>query len=228
MKPSTLPINRGFEGIILGAALPDLIQMECLAMSTRAVRVERGGKLGRIFFAGGQIVHAELGDLTGEPALFEMLSWIGGSFEIEDGLRPMDETITRDWHGLLIEAAHLTDEQAAAHSSPAPNTMTAIPMIPKSPAEVLRDAEVTNAVHFSEDGTLIDSRAEDPETMQATFAYVSQLVRLIGEGLGLEELKEVHVTASEHKALSVMDDARTTSLITSTKANLPNFAKKLS
>lgn len=228
MKPSALPANRGFEGIILGAALPDLIQMECLAMSTRAVRVERGSKLGRIFFAGGQIVHAELGDLAGERALFEMLSWVGGSFEIEDGLRPMDETITRDWHGLLIEAAHVADEHAAAHSIPTPNTMTAIPMIPTSPAEVLRDPEVTSAVHFSEDGALIDSRAEDPETMQATFAYVSQLVRLIGEGLGLEELKEVQATAMEHKALSVVSDTRTTSLITSPKANLANFAKKLS
>ena len=64
--------------------------------------------------------------------------------------------------------------------------------------------------------------------MQATFAYVSQLVRLIGEGLGLDELKEVHVTASEHKALSVLDGTRTTSLIVSPKANLVNFAKKLS
>jgi len=228
MKTSAMPVNRGFEGIILGAALPDLIQMECLAMSTRAVRVERGSKLGRIFFAGGQIVHAELGDLTGEPALFEMLGWVGGSFEIEDGLRPMDETITRDWHGLLIEAAHLADEQAAAHSTPAPNNMTAIPMIPNSPADVFREPDVVSAVQFSEDGTLIESRAEDAETMQATFAYVSQLVKLIGEGLGLEGLKEVHVISTEHKALSVLNDTRTASLITSPKANLANFAKKLS
>lgn len=228
MKTSAIPVNRGFEGIILGAALPDLIQMECLAMSTRAVRVERGSKMGRIFFAGGQIVHAELGDLTGEPALFEMLGWVGGSFEIEDGLRPMDETITRDWHGLLIEAAHLADEQAADPSSPSPNNMTAIPMIPTSPAEVLRDPDVTSAVHYTEDGTLIESRAEDAETMLATFAYVTQLVRLIGEGLGLEDLKEVHAAASEHKALTVVNDTRTTALITGPKANIVNLAKKLS
>lgn len=213
---------------MLGAALPDLIQMECLAMSTRAVRVERGSKMGRIFFAGGQIVHAELGDRTGEPALFEMLGWVGGSFEIEDGLRPMDETITRDWHGLLIEAAHLADETAAAQSPPAPNHMTAIPMIPTSPAEVLRDPDVTSAVHYTEDGTLIESRAEDAETMQATFAYVTQLVRLIGEGLGLEDLKEIHATASEHKALTVINDTRITALVTPPKANIINLAKKLS
>ncbi|HET6408765.1 MAG TPA: DUF4388 domain-containing protein, partial [Chthoniobacteraceae bacterium] len=58
MNTSAMPAHRGFEGTILGAALPDLIQMECLAMSTRAVRVEQGTRMGRIFFAGGQIVHA--------------------------------------------------------------------------------------------------------------------------------------------------------------------------
>lgn len=184
--------------------------------------------MGRIFFAGGQIVHAELGERTGEPALFDMLGWIGGSFEIEDGLRPMDETITRDWHGLLIEAAHLTDEQAAAQSSPPPNHMTAIPMIPTSPAEVLRDPDVTSAVHYSEDGTLIESRSEDAETMQATFAYVTQLTRLIGEGLGLEDLKEIHATAAEHKALTIIKDTRITALVTQPKANIANLVKKLS
>ena len=228
MKTSAMPVSRGFQGIILGAALPDLIQMECLAMSTRAVRVERGGKMGRIFFAGGQIVHGELGDLTGEPALFEMLGWVGGSFEIEDGLRPMDETITRDWHGLLIEAAHLADEQAASPSVPTSNPMTAIPMMPTPPADVLRDPDVSSGVFFAEDGTLTDSRGEDPETMQATFAYVTQLARLIGEGLGLEDLREVHATATEHKALTVTSEAGTTALITSPKANLNNLAKKLS
>lgn len=228
MQTSALPVTRGFEGIILGAALPDLIQMECLAMNTRAVRVERAGKMGRIFFAGGQIVHAELGDRTGEPALFEMLGWVGGSFEMEDGLRPMDETITRDWHGLLIEAAHLADEHAAAHPSAASNKMTAIPMIPTSPAEVLRDPDVTSAVHYSEDGTLHESKADDPETMQATFAYVTQLTRLIGEALGLDELKEIHATAVEHKTLTVINASRTTAIIAAPKANLVNLAKKLS
>ena len=106
--------------------------------------------------------------------------------------------------------------------------MTAIPMIPTSPAEVLRDPDVTSAVHYTEDGTLIESRADDAETMQATFAYVTQLVRLIGEALGLEDLKEVHVTAGEHKALTVVKDTRITALVTSPKANIANLAKKLS
>jgi hypothetical protein len=230
MSSPALHISRGFEGIIQGAALPDLIQMECLAMTTRAVRIVRGNRMGRIFFAGGQIVHSELGDLTGEPALFDLLSWTGGSFEVEDGVRPMDETITRDWHGLVIEAAHLADERAARDGVPAATTathMTSIPIMPISVTDIFQEPDVIKAVHFTEDGSLLSSRADDPETLQATFAYVTQLARLIGGALGAEGLLEVQANASEHKSLCLVGDDETIAMVTSAKANLANLAKKL-
>ena len=65
MNSSAVPTSKGFEGVIQGATLSDLIQMECLALTTRAVRVDRGASSGRIYFAGGQVVHAELGALQG-------------------------------------------------------------------------------------------------------------------------------------------------------------------
>lgn len=228
MNTSTLPISRGFEGTIQGAALPDLIQMECLAMSTRAVRVERGGKRGRIFFAGGQIVHAELGDITGEPALFEMMGWMGGQFVIEDGLRPMDESITRDWHSLMIEAAHLADEFYSQQNQTTLASMTAIPAMSTPPVDIFREPEVISGVQFTEDGTLLESRSDDAETLQATFAYITQLARLIGSGLGAENFRELHVTATEHKSLCYVGETESTALITGPKGNLPALLKKLS
>jgi hypothetical protein len=232
-------MSRGFDGIIQGATLPDLIQMECLAMSTRAVRVERGPHRGRIFFAGGQVVHAELDDLTGEEALFEMLRWTGGVFEFEEGIRSMEETITRQWQGLLIEAAQRADETAAfpnpnsqsasfTTTTSTPKTMTAIPMIPTPPAEVFRDPEVKSAVQFSEDGELLESRSDDPETMQATFAFVTQLLRLVGGSLGAEHLREVQVIAPDEKAVCVISDTETTAIIATGRANISNLVKKLS
>ena len=69
----TAPTNEPntFTGISGSTALADLIQMECSVMATRAVRIERGEKSGRIYFSRGQIVHAEVGEIKGEPALFE-------------------------------------------------------------------------------------------------------------------------------------------------------------
>lgn len=98
-----------FTGISGGTSLADLIQMECSIMSTRAVRIERGNECGRIFFARGQVVHAEIGGTTGERALFEMLRWPGGHVVIADGVQPDSETIDRDWQRLLSEARPAAD-----------------------------------------------------------------------------------------------------------------------
>lgn len=193
-------------------------------MSTRAVRVARGGRSGRIFFTGGQIVHAETGELKGERALFELLGWAGGHFHFEDGVRPMEDTIDRDWHGLLLEAAHRLDETANA----TPVNMTAIPMPSITADEVFRDPEILQAVQFTEEGTLLASRAEDPETMQASFAYIEQLARLVGNALGLEGLQEMHVTSVEKKALAVISESKTAVVVATPKANLALIQKQLS
>lgn len=224
MMPNPIPAPRGFEGTIQAATLHDLIQMECLAMTTRAVRIVRGGNSGRIFFAGGQIVHAETGSLSGELALFELLSWAGGHFHVEDGVRPMEDTIDRDWHGLLLESAHRLDELAGA----APVHTTPIPM-PNIPVEeVFRDPEILQAVQFTEEGALLAARADDPDTMQASFAYIEQLARLVGGALGLETLQEIHATGADKKMLTVVSDGSVKVAITTAKSNHTALLKKLS
>ncbi len=97
---------------VFKSALAGLIQKECLAFSTRAVRVAGAEASGRLFIFGGEVVHAEVADLTGEEALFEMLRWATGSFTVTDGVRPMDQTIQRGWRHLLYEAARKCGPQA--------------------------------------------------------------------------------------------------------------------
>ena len=112
----TAPTNEPntFTGISGNAALADLIQMECSILATRAVRIERGEKCGRIYFSRGQIVHAEAGELRGEAALFEMLAWPGGHVAIADGVQPASETIDRPWQEILTEAAPAASRPAIA------------------------------------------------------------------------------------------------------------------
>ena len=94
-----------FTGIAGSASLSDLIQMECSVMATRAVRIDRGEISGRIYFARGQVIHAEVGELSGEAALFELMRWPGGHVVIADGVHPATETIDRHWQSLLLAAA---------------------------------------------------------------------------------------------------------------------------
>jgi hypothetical protein len=219
--------HKGFDGVIQGATLADLIQMECLALTTRAVRVDGVGRTGRLFFTGGQVVHAEVGDLKGELALFEMIRWSTGSFTIEEGVRPMDETIQRDWHNVLLEAAHFADEGVQATL---PGTVVPLPP-PKSIAESMKetfnDPEIIQAAHFTEDGILLAGKGEDPESLQSTFAYVVQLLRHVGTSLGAENLREINLLAADQKALCLVDEKNTTVLITTPKANFGSLTKKL-
>src|SRR5262249_8465319 len=71
----------GFRASLKGATLPDLVQMECLALSDAAFRITSQNKIGYLFFQRGQIVHALTGDLIGEPAALEILKWQRGVFE---------------------------------------------------------------------------------------------------------------------------------------------------
>ncbi len=227
MNSLAIPSPRGFDGVVQGVTLLDLIQMECLAMTTRAVRVEHSGRSGRIFFTGGQIVHAEVDALKGEPALFELLRWSAGSFIIEDGLRPLEDTINRDWHTLVMAAAHVSDELAAAANAPTLSPMSN--PAPQSPAqEALHDPEVQCAVRFTEDGSMIEAVGDIPEMLEASFAYVVQLLRHVGNSLGAENLREIHVTGEQKKALCVLGEDQITAVVGSPKLNLPVLAKKLS
>ena len=94
-----------FAGMAGAVTLHDLIRIECSIMATRAVRLDRGDTSGRIYFARGRVIHAEVGEVTGEPALFEMLGWAGGDLVVADGLQPREETISRAWQTLLADAA---------------------------------------------------------------------------------------------------------------------------
>ena len=203
--------------------------MECLAMSTRAVRIDREDRQGRIFFTGGQIVHAEVGDVKGEPALFELIGWSAGSFVIEDGLRPLENSIDRDWNTLLMAAAHASDELAAP-VVPAVlfHPMSPVPQ-PVSPTNAaLHDPEVQCAVRFTEDGSMIEASGDIPEMFEASFAYVVQLLRHVGTALGAEELREIHVVGEQKKALCVLSDGKIAAVVGTSKLNLPVLAKKLS
>lgn len=105
MQTATTDNPNTFTGIAESVTLGDLIQMECSIMATRAVRIDRGEMSGRIYFARGQVIHAEVGELTGEAALFELMRWPGGHVVVADGVQPAKETIARHWQSLLLEAA---------------------------------------------------------------------------------------------------------------------------
>src|SRR5258708_9327797 len=60
----------------------DLLQSLDMGHKTCALTLSNNGDRCQMFFNDGQINHAIYGDLKGDDAVFKVLSWTGGNFEI--------------------------------------------------------------------------------------------------------------------------------------------------
>jgi CheY-like chemotaxis protein len=72
-----------------------------------------------IYFTQGQAKHAAYGAMTGDEAVFKVLRWTDGSFQVDFNGKSTQETTTLNTQGLLMEGLRLLDEaqrDAAAES----------------------------------------------------------------------------------------------------------------
>lgn len=65
-----------------------------------------------MYFADGQINHAVYGTLKGDDAVYKVLAWTGGNFEIDFSVNSSEQSTSRSTQGLLMEGLRLLDESA--------------------------------------------------------------------------------------------------------------------
>lgn len=100
----------GFSGTMRGIELADMIQLHCLSCNTASLKVTGGGETGMIFFDSGEIVHAMIGDLTGEEAFFRIMALSGGEIESRRNVKAPERTIGASHVALILEASRRMDE----------------------------------------------------------------------------------------------------------------------
>jgi hypothetical protein len=105
---------QGFCGNLRAIALTDLVQLACMARTDRVIQIEADSLTGRLYVQGGQVCHAQSGELKGEDAFCEMLKAGGGAFMTLPGEEVVEETIAKPWEYLLIDAMRFLDEQASS------------------------------------------------------------------------------------------------------------------
>ena len=115
------PGSSGFRAQLRDVSLLDLVQMACLAMTRRVVRVSSGRAHGFLYFDRGRIVHAVTGSQRGEEAAIEMLLWEGGAFEPAAATPwPRRETIHCPPQHLLMRATLARDNSSRTKVVPLP------------------------------------------------------------------------------------------------------------
>ena len=90
----------------------DLLQSLDMGHKTCSLLLTNEGQKCQLFFSDGQINHAVYGALKGDEAVYKVLKWTGGNFEINFDGSSREQTTTRSTQGLLLEGLRLLDESS--------------------------------------------------------------------------------------------------------------------
>lgn len=99
-----------FQGSIQELPVPDIIQLVSVSGKTGMFTLVRGVERGYIYLKNGQMVHARVGDLVGEEAIYALAIWSSGDFQFSPGEEAETATIQKSNTSLLMEAARRLDE----------------------------------------------------------------------------------------------------------------------
>ena len=103
-------------GVIQGRleemSMTDLLQSLEMGQKSCRLVVRHNGEQGELFFASGQCRDAQIGSIEGDDAVFKVILWTEGEFEIDFNAANASTrtTTTRGTTGLLMEAMRLMDE----------------------------------------------------------------------------------------------------------------------
>ena len=126
--------------------------MQSLEMGRKSCRLSLSneGEKCEVFFVEGQVKHATYGSLVGDEAVFKVLRWTGGNFELDFEGKTGKETTQLNTQGLLMEGLRLLDEaqreggaepEPAAAAPVAPAPAASAPAAPAAPPRKRREEE---------------------------------------------------------------------------------------
>jgi CheY-like chemotaxis protein len=106
----TAPSDGVVRGNLSQMNVIDLMQSLEMGRKSCQLKLNNEGEKCEVFFAEGQVKHATYGSLVGDQAVFKVLRWTGGNFELNFEGKTDKETTQLNTQGLLMEGLRLLDE----------------------------------------------------------------------------------------------------------------------
>jgi CheY-like chemotaxis protein len=106
----TAPSDGVVRGSLAQMNMIDLMQSLEMGRKSCLLLLTNSGERCEIYFVDGQVVHAKYGQLLGDAAVFKVLLWTGGNFQIDFEAKTAQQTTTLNTQGLLMEGLRLLDE----------------------------------------------------------------------------------------------------------------------
>ena len=106
----TVPSDGVLRGSLLQMNVIDLVQSLEMGRKSCALTLTNQGDKCDLYFKEGQVTHATYGSLSGDPAVFKVLRWTDGNFEVNFEGKTTQQTTQLNTQGLLMEGLRQLDE----------------------------------------------------------------------------------------------------------------------
>ena len=110
-----MSISSSSEGVVRGSLsqmnVIDLVQSLEMGRKSCLLTFTRDSERCEMYFKEGQVTHATYGSLAGDAAVFKVLAWTGGNFQINFEGKTTQQSTTLNTQGLLMEGLRLLDEE---------------------------------------------------------------------------------------------------------------------
>ena len=97
-------------GLLREMNLIDWMQSLEQGRKTCTLLLRSGKETCRLYFNQGQVTHAQCGHLTGNEAVYKVLTWADGEWEVDFTKSSSEHTTTMSTQGLMMEGLRLLDE----------------------------------------------------------------------------------------------------------------------
>jgi pSer/pThr/pTyr-binding forkhead associated (FHA) protein len=178
------PPTRSMSGSIEEIPLPDLLQLLSTSRKSGVLVVRSDGGVGKLYMRKGQIYFASIDDsfnMGPRKAIFRMLSWAQGFFELEPpDERAVLEELQDSTEGLLMEGMRQLDEYRVVSEKLPP--LTSRLTIPRPLEPKLRDLGPEELDVFQQAMTADTIRTLLDESSLTDLAVAEKLKSLLDKG----------------------------------------------
>ena len=197
------------QGSLKEMSLANLIQVNCQEMRSARLTLTFKNQKGEVFLSDGQVVHAALGSRTGEPAVYEMLTWDEGSFMLELDIPPPTKSISVDWHDLLLKGMMQVPERQNSDKS----VEGAVDQATLTKLDAIEG--VRGAVISASDGVVLAASVPDSEgeTEAAVAVFVGTAANQLGQELNLDAFDHGVVSLGNKRILVLQQPDRYVGLL---------------
>ena len=137
----TAPSDGVVRGNLSQMNVIDLMQSLEMGRKSCQLTLTKDGEKCEVFFVEGQVKHATYGSLAGDEAVFKVLRWTGGSFQLDFEGKTDKETTQLNTQGLLMEGLRLLDESQRDTTESAESAVASTAGTPSSTGSRRREEE---------------------------------------------------------------------------------------